>query len=973
MPVNRLEEKERSMRKIKRVFLVVIILSFALPALFIRAKSSSTCEATISGFSRLASNGDELKSNQELRVMEPGSTVEFDEDGTIFLPFVTAPGVSRQPTGGTWSMAGANPERTSWVAEEIKGRLNPLWYRPIEAFILPRIQIVTAYDTLYISTSKGLYALNAADGSVRWVYPTEMPLGHSPTVHDGIAYVGGFDRKLHAINALTGQGLWTYPAGAGFDTNPLVVDNKVYAGNRDGYFYAIFISGPDQGKLAWRYRTGGSIHFSAAYKDRMVYFASDDSHAYALNADTGQLVWKSDKLPGAGFHSWWPVVYQDWVIFAGSNNYPHRYALEELDEQYVYPNRTIDPRGTLVGRLGKDSGNWVSGTPTINTSIAEVSSNGATNTIIDYLEEKPWRRTYFVLNRQNGQEYTTDFDRDGRPEYAPILWFSTHGTGNRYPPVVGSDGILYQTNSYMSDPDISGGHVSGWQIGTPYISIVSSDWGAVDEPHAYSAGGNLIYWNLCCDRQAGSFDITIPNTLYYDKYTSGILPATGGGLEGNYSPREWTYINYDLQERYPDYSLMTYIGSQYYAPHSNVFGGRNGIYNYHGDNNPPIPYQGKVFMHRSNAVIAFSPDRNEAVSLPVVPVSEPPSTDGSQFSEQDLRSKLAGEVGKVINSGHLRPGFSSAGEFDLYARFGCGDDLVDYWHHPGETLYTLTRALPYLSNDLQQGVRAYLQSEFSNFPPYQYNHIGWSEGAPREIFDLPPEVVADMENSPPRMEINNFEGWSFAPHSFYAMWKYAEVFGGARQLFDASRNKLEAPPSDSYLADMPHVHNAYIAGYMGYLELERAANYPETAQVRQELNRLLALRVTNFSKDIPDSYFEDRTLRYCRTLAVSRNFMYLVPELGQYLRNNALAEIREALDEYQEVAPYWFVSKADVTFAEAVTSPLYNVHAIFQAKAQILNEPQEELAKYLDIPAFPVGDLFYIDNLIATLEAVSGR
>jgi len=83
--------------------------------------------------------------------------------------------------------------------------------------------------------------------------------------------------------------------------------------------------------------------------------------------------------------------------------------------------------------------------------------------------------------------------------------------------------------------------------------------------------------------------------------------------------------------------------------------------------------------------------------------------------------------------------------------------------------------------------------------------------------------------------------------------------------------------------------------------------------------------------------------------------------------------VREALEEYQSIAPYWFVSKAEVTFAEGVTSPLYNLHSIFQAKAQIMNDSQEELSKYLDIPAFHVGDLFYIDNLIAALEAESSQ
>jgi hypothetical protein len=51
---------------------------------------------------------------------------------------------------------------------------------------------------------------------------------------------------------------------------------------------------------------------------------------------------------------------------------------------------------------------------------------------------------------------------------------------------------------------------------------------------------------------------------------------------------------------------------------------------------------------------------------------------------------------------------------------------------------------------------------------------------------------------------------------------------------------------------------------------------------------------------------------------------------------------------------------------------LYDTDAIFQAKAMILQQPRRELAKYLDVPAFPVGDLFYIQKLISTIEAGTG-
>ncbi len=56
------------------------------------------------------------------------------------------------------------------------------------------------------------------------------------------------------------------------------------------------------------------------------------------------------------------------------------------------------------------------------------------------------------------------------------------------------------------------------------------------------------------------------------------------------------------------------------------------------------------------------------------------------------------------------------------------------------------------------------------------------------------------------------------------------------------------------------------------------------------------------------------------------------------------------------------------TIGEGGMSLLYNYYALFQAKAFVLQESRQELSKYLDVPAFTVGDLFYIQNLVALLE-----
>ncbi len=859
-----------------------------------------------------------------------------------------APVPAASSDAASWPMAGANPQRTSWTSEEVRGDLNPIWYRAIEAYVPPNVQVIAAGGLLYLSTAEGLYAFDAATGSTVWVYPTGLPLGNSPTIFDGVAYVGGYDHRIHAIDAQTGSGIWTFEADAGFDTNPLVIDiggrTLIYAGNRDGSLYAL----EDLGSavtLLWEYVTEGPVSFSAAYRDGSVYFASDDAHAYAVDALTGGLVWKSPRLPGAGFQTWWPVLYEnttsgtDVVLLAGSNNYRlflqpgYGSDLQGRELEDIFPNRDSEPRGTPFGSRNADG--------TLDATR-----------VLQYFEAKPWRRTYIVLDRATGDEVTFDFDRDGLPEYAPILWHGTH-SGNRYPSVVGADGIAYQSNAYMSDPWIAGGQITGWSGSSASISTPSARWIAMDEPMAYSAGGNLIYWSHCNDRSAGAFDISISNAEYYPA-----SPDDG---------REWTYFSYDLDTQIPGYHVLYEgVSSDDYTI-NNLFQGsqasRNGIYGQHGHQNPPIPYMGRVYLHRSNSLIAFDDYDGLPTQLPMASCVDAPSVELS-IDGFSLREKLEAEVQRIVDAGHLRPGYRSHGLLDDKMRDQLGDCLVDYWHNTADMLYILTMAFPYLSGELKDQVDSYLENELLNYAPYEYTHVGWRDGAAREPYYLPQEVQDDLVNRPAHVSGYSYDGWTWPPQLFYALWKYAEVFGGEGDLFVASRAKLESPPSDAYLIEYPYVHNAYIAGYTGYLELEALAGYPMSADVRDTLGRLLALRSDTFSKDVP---YTDGDA--ARAFSVSRNFVFLVPELGEYLRENALAKVQEAVSEYCDVAPYWFVADHDTAHGESASQHFYDYHALFQARAQILDEPGDELVRYLDVPAVQVGDLFYIQNIVTALQA----
>ncbi len=925
-----------------------------------------------------------MSSAQAMGVASPGSS---QADGTVFLPLIMNPSGASLP-GYDWPMLGANPQRTSWNSEEVRGDLSIEWYRPIEPYIPYKVQPIAANGKIYVSTARGLYAFAASTGEVVWVYPTEMPLGHSPTIATvngkSIAYVGGYDHKIHAIDANSGEAVPTYTpyyAAAGFETNPLVVNDTIYAGNRDGYFYSLDAV---SGSLNWRYKTEGPVLFSAAYKNGVVYFASNDAHAYALNTNNGSLIWKSQKLPGEGFHSYWPVIYtekgsgKDYVIFTSGENYSHL-VLSLTGEETATLFSSI-PVGEYVGPTSTSvPGDWVPGTVAMDASV-----------ITNYYQARPDRRTVFVLDGTTGEEYTYDSNHDGQAEYAPFTWSGVTHSGSKYPPVInGNDGVYYQSTSYYSGGWVSRGGPMGWKFGTNYVSLVHTGNGpqstighASDEPMAYSSGGRLIYWNLCCDREAGSFDITIP---------------TG---QPN---RDWYYWGYSLanntlapgyQQMYNDGDPSAYNNKDGWQVYSGKNQSKNGIYGKHGaTQSPPIPFQGKLYFLRGNSLIAFSPNgTNPQTPLPLATVV-PVHNSIVIPTKTALAQTLEGEIQKIISAGPLRPGYHPAGFIDLFGYGWYTDDnefgeIFDYFQNPADTVYTLLLAYPHLSPSIQSQVKTYLQTYFGPGKAYDFTkivHIGWGTGAAREVFDIPSEVTSlwgvpyRSPYDPSSQPICSICGYwtNFPPFSFYAAWQYARIVGNndpasAKAIFDQMSGKLEAPLSDSVFIRKPYWLNLFIAGYTGYLELQQLAGYPKDPGKLSSLQHLLDLRVNNFSKDTPyPALGSDSSSQasYNNALAVARNFMFLTPELADHLGQNIYQQAQAAMDEYEYVAPYWFVSAFDNSYGEGTFQSLYDYPALFQAKAYVLKEPYEELVRWLDVPAFPHGDLFYIQNLVAALNA----
>lgn len=854
-------------------------------------------------------------------------------------------------TNADWYMAGANPQRTSWVSTEVTGT-NLEWYRTLEAYISPKVQPIYSNGLVYISTSRGLYAFNANNGNVAWRFDTQLPLGHSPTVFNGTIYVGGFDKKLYALNATTGALRWAFTgAQAGYDTNPLVVEGKVILGNRDGYLYAIGAEGSSQpGQQLWRFPTGGQINYSAAYKDGVVYFASDDNYAYAVRTSDGSQVWKSTQLPSDGFHSYWPVIFRNLVIFSSSISY--RFGgqpgtvegfdrFHNMERDGVWPNPS--------------AGNLDLGPPLPDQPWAQGYPLYPATKINNYHESKLWQRVVVALNQNNGNEYFIDTDNDGLPEPLPFTYWGTH-SGNRYPPLVGPDNILYSPTIYTrKNTDywaIPNGRVVGWNPDSPNaLKVFSSTESPHDEPISLSMGGNYIYRD------------------YQDSHAHFISINSSGptGRYWNYSsPNTLTDIapGYKDMISYPD-------GGDWYG----VYGSPNGIYGFGGDQAALVPANNHVYALRGTTLLAFG-NGSSLGRLPTLAIN-PTTTSLSVPSTAELKSRLETEIQKIVAAGHLRPGYLNHAQFnDLWA-----SSLTNYFENPGETLSTLSLAYPHLSSSLQNQLKTYLDNEFNRyFDPTMKGRVGWADGAARDSTLLPPEIQASLASYPDQISVNRYGwSWNYPQINFYGMWKYAQLYPGNQakisRIYDLAKSNLEVPASATTddLIERTWELNGYLTGYKGFLQLQTLAGMAQTdaalrTQVTNEYNHLLQFKVSSFTQDSPWIQIYEPHRRF---LNIARNFMYLSPEVGSDLRSQLLTTTRTALTEYDRIAPYWFATRYEAAQDEGIISPLYNVQALFQAKAWILNDTREELYKYLDAPAFPRGDLFYIQNLVALIEAPS--
>lgn len=127
------------------------------------------------------------------------------------------------------------------------------------------------------------------------------------------------EKKIGLAEAATLRPAWMFDTGKGGDVSgtPVIADGCVFIGGADG---AAFALNADTGTLVWKTKISGGVNASVAVEDGKVFANTSrigKPAMVALDQDTGEVLWDTtvDTQPGSDIYSS-PVYYKD-MVFTG--------------------------------------------------------------------------------------------------------------------------------------------------------------------------------------------------------------------------------------------------------------------------------------------------------------------------------------------------------------------------------------------------------------------------------------------------------------------------------------------------------------------------------------------------------------------------------------------------------------------------------------------------------------------------------
>jgi len=374
-----------------------------------------------------------------------------------------------------------------------------------------------------------------------------------------------------------------------------------------------------------------------------------------------------------------------------------------------------------------------------------------------------------------------------------------------------------------------------------------------------------------------------------------------------------------------------------------------------------------------------------------------------------LRDQLREEIDKILAvNEHMAP----------FHNLGAGIGGNWHWGNPGETIITLTWALPFLEPAKAAALKDYIKREFEAYDPLRISFAPFGKGARREFHDWDP--TGKWEKS----------GFARSPrtsknlHNLYAVWQYVANVAGkeaGKALWPRVKKYLEEDlPKAAYVWDggessAPQEQfrfkrmvntTARLNGYLAYTRFARLAGDKEA----ESLGTCLFARglAVTYAMAHYNQYLIDRGLQeglvnfppafFCANERFQANrlpsfranglyfgngfrqmempyhfFVDLSPEVGQFLHDYCRDPVTVTVKWMMWKCPTCWLNKGLRPFPSAqgehwIIEP-WVPWTNFLALSLAMRLPPDELYYYVGDGRAKFGDLYYIQRLALALRA----
>ncbi len=135
-----------------------------------------------------------------------------------------------------------------------------------------------------------VYALDLADGTLAWKYPTKDRVWATPVVVEDTVYIASLDHRLYAVDLVTGAERWQIPMGGAISATPVHIDGALWVGDFSSTLSQVDLATQ---QVVWTFTANDWLWATPIADGTHLYFADVGGYVYALDTATREMLWSA--------------------------------------------------------------------------------------------------------------------------------------------------------------------------------------------------------------------------------------------------------------------------------------------------------------------------------------------------------------------------------------------------------------------------------------------------------------------------------------------------------------------------------------------------------------------------------------------------------------------------------------------------------------------------------------------------------